>query len=81
MKLHHLILKDKNVFRLAYPQFFLPWDLKHHLRPDQASYASGFLQIEKRGWASVFRSRGEGRVGDIDQNMVWKGDKDEWEGG
>jgi len=32
---------------LAHPQFFLPWDLKLHLRPDQASCTLSFLQIEK----------------------------------
>jgi hypothetical protein len=30
-------------------QLFFPWDLMHHLRPDQASCALGFLQIEKWG--------------------------------
>jgi hypothetical protein len=28
---------------LAHPQFFLPWDLKLHLRPDQASCTLDFL--------------------------------------
>jgi hypothetical protein len=39
--------KIKWSFELAHPQFFIPWDLMHHLRPDQASCALGFLQIEK----------------------------------
>jgi hypothetical protein len=49
------------------------------MKPDQASCTLGFLQIETWEWASIFRLRREGYVGDIDQNMVWKGNKDEVE--